>query len=169
MIYKFPCWTYIHHMNARLKSHVNNVGKKTFKSLLSNENCSLVLQCLHPHKPGYCSLYSHCIWAGWPRGRGLNPATGKIFLFSMLSRTVLGPTQPPNPMGTREHFPQVSGQGVNLITHLQLVPRSRMSESIHPLPHMPSWLSAKLVRHRDNFLNLHLHIYNLFPPKKLKM
>jgi hypothetical protein len=31
-----------------------------------------------------------------------------------------------------------SGPGVKLTTHLQLVPRSRIRESIHPLPHMSS-------------------------------
>jgi hypothetical protein len=33
----------------------------------------------------------------------------------------------------------------------QLVPRSRKCGSIQPLPHTPSWRSAKLVKHRDNF------------------
>jgi hypothetical protein len=32
--------------------------------------------------------------------------------------------------------------GVKLTTHLQLVPRTRKSGSIHPLPHMPSWPST---------------------------
>jgi hypothetical protein len=44
-----------------------------------------------------------------------------------------------------------SGRGVKLTTHLQLVPRSRRCGSIHPLPHTPSWHSAQLVKHRDNF------------------
>jgi hypothetical protein len=34
-----------------------------------------------------------------------------------------------------------SGRGVKLTTHLQLVPRSRKCESIHLLPHTPSWRS----------------------------
>jgi hypothetical protein len=33
--------------------------------------------------------------AGRPRGRSSSPSRGKIFLFSMPSRPVLGPTQPP--------------------------------------------------------------------------
>jgi hypothetical protein len=37
------------------------------------------------------------------------------------------------------------------LTHLQLVPRSRKCGSIQPLPHTPSWRSAYLVKHRDNF------------------
>jgi hypothetical protein len=36
----------------------------------------------------------------------------------------------------------LSGRSVQLTTHLQLVPRSRKCGSIHPLPHMPSWLNA---------------------------
>jgi hypothetical protein len=31
------------------------------------------------------------------------------------------------------------------------VPKSRKCGSIHPLPHTPSWRSASLVKHRDNF------------------
>jgi hypothetical protein len=33
-------------------------------------------------------------------------------------------------------------RGVKLTTHLQLVPRSRKCDSIHPLPHTSSWRSA---------------------------
>jgi hypothetical protein len=40
---------------------------------------------------------------------------------------------------------------VKLTTHLQLVPRARKCGSVHPLPLTPSWRSAKLVKHRDNF------------------
>jgi hypothetical protein len=31
------------------------------------------------------------------------------------------------------------------------------SDSIHPLPHTPSWRSAYLVRHRDNFTILFMY------------
>jgi hypothetical protein len=44
-----------------------------------------------------------------------------------------------------------SGEGVKLTNHLSLVPRSRIRESIHPLPHISSWHSAKLVNHSNNF------------------
>jgi hypothetical protein len=37
---------------------------------------------------------------------------------------------------------ELSGRGVNLTTHLQLVPRSRKRGSIHPLPYTSSWYSA---------------------------
>jgi hypothetical protein len=36
--------------------------------------------------------------------------------------------------GYRRHF----GRGVKLTTHLELVPRSKIRGSIHPLPHTPS-------------------------------
>jgi hypothetical protein len=41
--------------------------------------------------------------------------------------------------------------GVKLTTHLQLVPRSWILGSIHPLLHAPSWHSVYWVKHRDNF------------------
>jgi hypothetical protein len=40
---------------------------------------------------------------------------------------------------------------MKLATYLQLVPRSRINGSIHPLPHTPPWCGASLVKHRDNF------------------
>jgi hypothetical protein len=36
----------------------------------------------------------------------------------------------------------LSGREVKLTTHLKVVPRSRKCESVHPLPHTPSWRSA---------------------------
>jgi hypothetical protein len=39
-------------------------------------------------------------------------------------------------------FPQGSGRGMKLPTHLQLVPRLRKCGSIRPLAHTPSWRSA---------------------------
>jgi hypothetical protein len=42
------------------------------------------------------------------------------------------------------------------------MPKSRKRWSIHPLPHMPSWRSALLVKHRDIF-TLHWQIsYRIF-------
>jgi hypothetical protein len=52
---------------------------------------------------------------------------------------------PPNLLsnGYRGLFPEgLSGRGVKLTPHLQLVPRSRKCGSIHPLPHTSSWRSA---------------------------
>jgi hypothetical protein len=37
---------------------------------------------------------------------------------------------------------RLRGRGVKLTTHLQLVPRSRICGSIHPLPHTSSWRGA---------------------------
>jgi hypothetical protein len=49
-------------------------------------------------------------------------------------------------------FPQgSSGMGGKLTTHLRKELRSRKCGSIHSLPHTPSWCSAQLVKHRDNF------------------
>jgi hypothetical protein len=64
-------------MNERLKSHV----EINFQSLLlSNENCPLILQCLHglhPHEMGIHSLHSNWLWAGWPGGSGFNSCYGQ--------------------------------------------------------------------------------------------
>jgi hypothetical protein len=47
------------------------------------------------------------------------------------------------PNGNRRLVPRrKSGWRVKLTSHLQLVLRSRKYESIHPLPHTPSWRSA---------------------------
>jgi hypothetical protein len=54
-------------------------------------------------------------------------------------------------MSTGSSFSGVKRPGRELTTHLQLVPRSRKCGSIYPLPRTPSWRSAQLVKHRDNF------------------
>jgi hypothetical protein len=41
-------------------------------------------------------------------------------------------------------------KGIKLTTHLELISRSRIRGSIHPLRNTPSWRNALLVRHRDN-------------------
>jgi hypothetical protein len=46
-------------------------------------------------EPGYHSQYSDWLWAGRPRGQSSSPGRAKNFLFSMLSRLALEPTQPP--------------------------------------------------------------------------
>jgi hypothetical protein len=59
--------------------------------------------------------------------------------FSTSSTPALGPTQSTE----RGLFHRVlSGRGVKLTTHLQLVSRSRKHGSIHPFPYTPSWRSA---------------------------
>jgi hypothetical protein len=47
--------------------------------------------------------------------------------------------------------PIQSGRGMKVITHPQLVPRSRKCGATHPLPHAPSRRSTYLIKHRDNF------------------
>jgi hypothetical protein len=46
-------------------------------------------------KPGERSRYSDWLQAGRPRGRSSSPGKVKHFLFSMSSKLILGPTQPP--------------------------------------------------------------------------
>jgi hypothetical protein len=75
-----------------------------------------------------------------------SPSRVKNFLFSASSRPVPGPTQPPIQwvLGA----PSLGGvkrPGREADRSLQIVPRSRKFESVHPPPpppHMPSWHSA---------------------------
>jgi hypothetical protein len=74
---------------------------------------------------------------------------------SVGSRTLSSPRRPDRLWGPTSFlyngYRGLSGQGVKVTTHLQLVPRSRKCGSIFPLPHTPSWPGAWLVKHRDNF------------------
>jgi hypothetical protein len=79
------------------------------------------------------------------RHRRGNLKSYKNYHFSMSSRPALGSTRPPI-----QWVPGALSPGVKLTTHLQLVPRSRIRGSIHPLPHTSSCRSAELVKHRDN-------------------
>jgi hypothetical protein len=82
---------------------------------------------------GQLSQYSDWLRAGRPRAWSSSPGKVKNFLFSTLFREVLGP---PNLLsnGYRGLFQRgLSGRGVKLTTHLQLVLRSRKCWSIHPL------------------------------------
>jgi hypothetical protein len=75
------------------------------------------------------------------QGVGVRVTVGaRIFTSSRRLDRHLGP---PNllSIGYRGLFPRgLSGWGVKLTTHLQLVPRSRKCVSIHPLPPTSSWL-----------------------------
>jgi hypothetical protein len=60
---------------------------------------------------------------------------------------------------------------VKLTAHLQQMLRSKIRRSVHPRPHTPSWSSAWLVQHRDNFtltlslfIPFRLFLLSLFPP-----
>jgi hypothetical protein len=67
-----------------------------------------------------------------------------ISLYSIASRPVLGPTQPPSQKYWRLFPREESGPGVKLTSHLHLEPRSRMVK-VHPIrcPHG--------ITHRDKF------------------
>jgi hypothetical protein len=79
------------------------------------------------------SQYSDRLRAWRPRGQSSSPGRVKNFHFSTSSRPALGSTKPPRGL---------SGRGVKLTIHLELVPRTRKCGSIHPLPHTPSWHNA---------------------------
>jgi hypothetical protein len=64
-----------------------------------------------------------------PRRRNSSPGRGKIFLFFMSSRPVVGPTQPPI-----QWVPGAPSPSVKPTTHLQLVKRSRTRGCIHHSP-----------------------------------
>jgi hypothetical protein len=54
--------------------------------------------------------------------------------------------------GYWRHFPQrKSDRSVDLTTHLQLMSRSKIRGSTHPLAHTSSWPSTYFVKHRENF------------------
>jgi hypothetical protein len=63
-------------------------------------------------------------------------------IFSMSSRLVLGPTQPPIQWVLAALPSGVKQLGRKPITHLHLVLRSRKRGSVHLLPHMSSWHSV---------------------------
>jgi hypothetical protein len=75
-------------------------------------------------------------------GWSSSPGRIKNSNFSISSRLCF--TKPPIEWVTGAHFPGISGRGVKLTTHLQLVPRLRNYGSLHPLPHTSSWLSSQL-------------------------
>jgi len=91
----------------------------------------------------------------WKLGYGLNNwdlTLGRVnmgfFLFTTVSRPVLGPTQPPV-----QWIPGALSLGVKRpgreADHLHLVPRSRMRGAIPPLPNTPSCHGE--LEQRDNF------------------
>jgi hypothetical protein len=75
--------------------------------------------------------------AGRPREWSSSPGRGKNSLFSMSSRLVLWPTQPPI-----QWIPGDKAARAWSWLHLQVEPRSRKRGSIHPLPYELSRRSA---------------------------
>jgi hypothetical protein len=51
---------------------------------------------------------------------------------------------------------------VKLTAHHQLVPKLRKRGSKYPLHHTPSWCSAYLVKHRDNYTFLPCNFTRIF-------
>jgi hypothetical protein len=76
----------------------------------------------------------------------------RFFLFSTSSRPVLGTTQPPIQLVQGALSPGVERPGREADHSPPTSAESRKCGSIHALPHTPSWRSAKLVKHRDNFI-----------------
>jgi hypothetical protein len=74
----------------------------------------------------------------------------RIFLFTTTFRVPLGPTQSPIQWVPEALSLGVNRRGVELTTHLHLVPRSRIRGAIPPLPQYV-FMAWCLVKHRDNF------------------
>jgi hypothetical protein len=88
-------------------------------------------------------------------GWGSIPGKGKIFLFSVVCRKALGPTQPPIQSVVGAFSP-----GVKLTTSSSAEVKN--SGTVPSLPHMSSWRVAQLITHRDNFtFLLFIYYYNL--------
>jgi hypothetical protein len=88
-----------------------------------------------------------CLAMGWTVGRSrFDPQQGqRIFPLASESRPALGSTRPPVQWVPVVLSPGLKrGQGVTLITHPHLVPRSRMSNSIPPL-HPSALMSCSLT------------------------
>jgi hypothetical protein len=75
---------------------------------------------------------------GWmAEGSEFESRYGQEFSLLHSVQSVLAPTQRPI-----QWVLGLSGRGVKLTSHLNLVPKSRICGSIHPFTHTPSWLSA---------------------------
>jgi hypothetical protein len=64
----------------------------------------------------------------------LVPLRARIFFFLLIFQTGAGPHSASSSMGIAGSFPGVTGRGMKLTIHLQLVPRPRKRGSVHPLP-----------------------------------
>ena len=63
----------------------------------------------------------------------------EISRFTRTSKSVLEPTQPNIRWVPGLFHRGYSGRVVKLTTHFHLVPKLRMSGTIPPFPHVPSW------------------------------
>jgi hypothetical protein len=101
---------------------------------------SALLYCPNASPQALQLIYKHSRCSDWlrterPRGRNSSPGRVKNFLFSTSSRPALGPTQPPIQWVLGDISPEYSCRGVNLTTHLRLLPRSRKYGSTQSFPH----------------------------------
>jgi hypothetical protein len=88
------------------------------------------------------SQYSDWLGTGRQRGWSSSPSEVYNLSFFISSRPAMRSTRPPIQRVPEAVSPGVKRRCMKLITHLQLVPRSRQRGYIHPLPHTPSWRSA---------------------------
>jgi hypothetical protein len=76
---------------------------------------------------------------------------GKIFFFSTASRPALGPTQPPIQWVTGTRFPEVKWPEREADHSPQSTAELKNGGAVLSLSHTSSWLSAELIKQRDNF------------------
>jgi hypothetical protein len=79
------------------------------------------------------------------------PGRGKIFLFSTTCRPALGPTQPPIQWAPGTLYPRIKRPGRKADHSPPSSAEVKNGGAIPPLPHMSSWHSVWLIKHRDNF------------------
>jgi hypothetical protein len=93
-------------------------------------------------EPGQHSPYSDWLQARPSQGQSLSPGTIKKFLFSMSSRPVLGPTQPPIQWEPGALSPGVKRPGRE-VDHSPLTSAKVNKTWLYTsTPHTPSWHSA---------------------------
>jgi hypothetical protein len=97
--------------------------------------------------------------AGWPRFYSWQC---KIFLFSTASRPILGSTQSPIQRVLGALSLGVKQQGHDAGHSPPSSVEVKKGGAIPPLPHMSSWHSALLIKHRDNFYLLIIWIVIFF-------
>jgi hypothetical protein len=83
--------------------------------------------------------------------RGSNPSRGKITFFTSASRPAVGPTQPLNQWLRGPLSPGVKRPGHEAYDSPPSSAEVKNDGTIPQIPHMSSWLSTSLMKHRDNF------------------